>query len=239
MYLGEERIEEVDILQATIQYRFNDINLLTQALTHSSYINENGSGLKDYERFEFLGDAVIDLIVSDYSLKEFDDFSEGDLSKLRSRLVSEANLAYLARTIDLGRFLLLGRGEELTDGRNKDSILACSLEALFGAIFLDSGYHEASEAFLKIIKKADVESKIFDDQDYKSKLQEFLQGKQGKIPTYRVLKEEGPGHSKIFEIGVYVNKKILEKGTGKNKKEAEQKAAKRALKRIEKEDFDF
>lgn len=240
IFLLEEKFKKNDILEKKIGYHFKEKNLLVQALTHSSFINENGSsGLKDYERFEYLGDAVIGLIVSEFSFKKFDHYSEGGLSKLRSRLVSETNLAEIARTIDLGSFLLLGKGEELTNGRDKNSILANSLEALFGAVFLDGGYKKACSAFFRITKSMDITAKLSDDKDYKSKLQEILQEKIGKIPTYKVISESGPGHSKTFEVGVCLNRKILERGKGKSKKEAEQKAAKRVLKKIEKEDFHF
>lgn len=237
--LEEKRVEELDTLQKEIRYRFRDINLLNQALTHSSFINENSNSLKDYEKFEFLGDAVIELIVSEYSFKEFDSFSEGELSKFRSRLVSESNLAEIARRIDLGKFLLLGKGEERTDGRNKDSILASSLEALFGAIFLDSDYKKTCSVFLRIIENIDVNSRVLKDKDYKSKLQELFQEKVGRLPIYKVIDEHGPDHSKTFTIGIYLNRKILERGKGRSKKGAEQSAAKVLLEKIKKEGFHF
>ncbi|HUU49344.1 MAG TPA: ribonuclease III [Nitrospinota bacterium] len=237
--LGNRRIKDLDIVQKKIKYKFKNIDLLNQALTHSSFINENSKEFKDYEKFEFLGDAVIGLIVSEYSLREFDNFSEGELSKFRSRLVSKANLANLAQTIDLGKFLLLGKGEERTNGRDKYSILASSLEALFGAIFLDSGYKKTSSVFLKFLKNTDISSKFFDDRDYKSKLQELFQEKMGKRPVYKVVDEYGPDHSKTFEIGICINKKILERAKGRSKKEAEQNAAKMVLRKVKKEGFNF
>ncbi len=226
----KERKEELAKLQKTLAYSFMEVKLLNKALTHKSYVNETEENLKHNERFEFLGDSVLDLIVSEYMIRKFSDYKEGVLSKIRAGVVNESCLAKLARKIDLGDYLLLGRGEEMSGGRNKPSLLANAYEALVGAIYFDSNLETAAKVLLPSIKK---EIKGFietpESRDYKSDLQEYTQNKMVCIPAYKVTKEIGPDHEKQFEVVVSIKNKSRGKGMGRSKKEAEQAAAKMAL----------
>jgi len=226
----KERKEELAKLQETLGYSFREIMLLNKALTHKSYVNETDGNLKHNERFEFLGDSVLDLIVSEYMIRKYSDYKEGVLSKIRAGVVNESCLAKLARKIDLGDYLLLGRGEEMSGGRKKPSLLANAYEALAGAIYFDSDLKSAAKVFLPSIKK---EIKGFIEtpecRDYKSDLQEYTQNKMVCIPAYKVTKEIGPDHEKQFEVVVSIKDKSRGKGMGRSKKEAEQAAAKMAL----------
>jgi len=226
----KERKEELAKLQKTLGYSFRDVRLLNKALTHKSYANETGKNLKHNERFEFLGDSVLDLIVSEYMIRKYSDYNEGALSKIRAGVVNESSLAKLARKIDLGNFLLLGRGEEMSGGRSKSSLLANTYEALAGAIYYDSDLKSAAKVFLPNFKK---EIKAYietpESRDFKSDLQEYSQNKMACIPVYKVTKEIGPDHEKQFEVVVSIKDKSLGKGMGRSKKEAEQAAAKMAL----------
>lgn len=226
----KERKEELAKLQKTLAYSFMEVKLLNKALTHKSYVNETEENLKHNERFEFLGDSVLDLIVSEYMIRKYSDYKEGVLSKIRAGVVNESCLAKLARKIDLGDYLLLGRGEEMSGGRNKPSLLANAYEALVGAIYFDSNLETAAKVLLPSIKK---EIKGFietpESRDYKSDLQEYTQNKMVCIPAYKVTKEIGPDHEKQFEVVVSIKNKSRGKGMGRSKKEAEQAAAKMAL----------
>ena len=228
-------MEALAILQETLGYSFKEIKLLNKAVTHKSYVNESGESLKHNERFEFLGDSVLDLIVSDYLIRQYSDYKEGALSKIRAAVVNETCLAGLARQLDLGAFLLLGRGEEMSGGRNKASLLANAYEAVAGAIYCDSNLETAANILLPQIKK---EINKFADtrvsRDYKSDLQEYTQNKFFCIPIYKVVRETGPDHEKQFEIIVYAKDVNVGKGTGRSKKEAEQAAAKMALEKYPK-----
>jgi len=228
--LSPERIQKLDSLQATIRYQFQDSALLNKALTHKSYVNENQQFLKDNERFEFLGDSVLDLIVSGYMIKSFPSFSEGTLSKIRAAVVNETCLAGLAREIDLGQYLLLGKGEESSGGRNKNSLLANAYEALAGAVYYDGGFEAALEIYLPVLER---EIAQYSDSarflDYKSELQELTQVEFNCIPVYRIVNETGPDHAKQFEVVVIIKEEIRGRGEGRSKKEAEQKAAFSAL----------
>jgi len=225
-----ERREELASLQKTLGYTFREIKLLNKALTHKSYVNETDGDLKHNERFEFLGDSVLDLIVSEYMVRKFSDYKEGVLSKIRAGVVNESCLAKLALNIDLGAFLLLGRGEEMSGGRKKASLLANAYEAMAGAIYFDSDLDTAAKILLPGIKK-EITSFIEtpESRDYKSDLQEYTQNKMACIPAYQVTKEIGPDHEKQFEIIVSIKDKSRGKGMGRSKKEAEQAAAKMAL----------
>ncbi len=228
--MSPERIEELGPLQQTLGYQFKNPALLNKALTHKSYVNEKVESLKNNERFEFLGDSVLDLIVSDYLITAFPDYSEGMLSKIRAAVVNEACLAELARRINLGDYLLLGRGESQSGGREKNSLLANAFEALVGAVFQDGRLDEVNRVFmgeLKIRIADRVDSGLF--QDFKSELQEYTQTHMNCIPAYKVVGETGPDHSKTFEVDVTVQNESKGRGKGKNKKEAEQAAAKEAL----------
>lgn len=225
--LSEERLKQLDVLQENLGYSFRNLNLLNKALTHKSYVNERSSAIKNNERFEFLGDSVLDLIVSDYTVTAYADHNEGPLSKIRASVVNESCLARLAGGIKLGDYLLLGRGEELSGGRNKNSLLANVFEAVAGAVYLDSNMETANAVFLPLLQdEINQYARTSNFRDYKSDLQEYTQVKLGCIPAYKVVKEIGPDHSKTFEVMVFVKNQGHGMGRGRSKKEAEQAAAK-------------
>ncbi len=217
-------------LQENLGYSFKNLNLLIKALTHKSYVNENQESLKHNERFEFLGDSVLDLIVSDYMVRKYSEHKEGALSKIRAAVVNETCLAELALNIDLGKYLFLGKGEEQSGGRNKPSLLANAYEAVVGGIYYDSDLKTTADVLLPALKKEInkyVETNEF--RDFKSDLQEYTQNKLVCIPSYKVTRETGPDHEKKFEVIVLVKDVMKGKGIGRSKKEAEQAAAKVAL----------
>jgi ribonuclease-3 len=219
-------------IQQRIGHPFRDRELLERALTHKSYANENKVSYHN-ERLEFLGDAVLNLVVSEYLMNACSDSTEGDLSRLRASIVSEPALAMVAREIGLGNHLLLGKGEEQTGGRNKDSLLADSLEALIASIYLDAG-NDAVEAFITrffedVMKKACATGGTL---DYKTSIQELCQERLRQLPEYRVVSETGPDHRKQFEVALLIRGEVQGRGIGRNKKEAEQKAAKEALEKL-------
>lgn len=226
------KIDWLEPLEKDLGYKFKNIELLKTAFTHSSYANENKMKItENNERLEFLGDAILNLIVSHYLYKKYQDYPEGELTKIRATVVCESSLAFAARKINLGKYLLIGKGEETTGGRERDSILADASEALTGAIYIDSDFDTTSKLLLKNFEEdivyAVAKGALF--IDYKTDLQEkFQRIKKSKI-EYRVLKEVGPDHNKIFYMDVVVNDKTIGKGSGRNKKEAEQMAAKQAL----------
>ncbi len=224
--------DKLSIFEEKINFKFNNIDILINALTHSSYANEHkGKYYEHNERLEFLGDSVLNIIVSDYIYKKYPYYPEGELTKLRAAIVCESSLAFISRQINLGEYLILGKGEETTGGRERDSVLADAFEALLGGIYLDGGLEKAKEFFINIFKKNVVfleeEKDLF--FDYKTKFQEIFQKKFGSKIEYTIEKEEGPDHDKVFYVDVVVDNKILGRGLGKNKKEAEQMAAKEAL----------
>ncbi len=229
--LSTERTQELACLQKQIGYTFRDILLLNKSLTHKSYVNENSQPLKDNERFEFLGDSVLDLIVSGYMIKAFPNFSEGTLSKIRAAVVNESCLTELARQIDLGKYLLLGKGEESSGGREKNSLLANAYEALAGAVYFDSDLETALNIYLPVLEKEIAKyAETARFRDHKSELQEYTQTHFNGIPNYNIVNEKGPAHAKEFEVVVLVQEIIRGRGNGKSKKEAEQAAAQSALK---------
>ncbi len=221
----EERLTE---LEKKIQYQFQDRRLLRQALTHSSYANEQRINKSaDYERLEFLGDAVLELVSSDFLFREEKDMAEGQLTRRRSSIVCEPALAFCARDIALEKYILLGKGEETTGGRQRDSIVSDVMEAVIGAIYLDSGIEEASRFIHRFIL-SDLEHKqLF--YDAKTILQEAIQQEGKESPHYELLKEEGPEHEKTFLVEVMVGEQKLGSGSGHSKKAAEQQAAYQAL----------
>ena len=213
-------------LEKNIDYKFSNIEILKTALTHSSYANENRMKITDNnERLEFLGDAIINSIVSQYLYKKYLNYPEGELTKIRAKVVCESSLAFIARKIDLGRYLLLGKGEEATGGRDRDSILADASEALIG------DFETTNKLLLKKFE-ADLVYAVAKGAlfiDYKTDLQENLQRISKAKIEYKVIREEGPDHNKIFHIDVIVNDETVGTGSGRNKKEGEQMAAKDAL----------
>jgi len=231
--MGPERKEKLVPLQERLGYRFRDLNYLNKALTHKSYVNESPDSLKNNERFEFLGDSVLDLIVSHYMVRNFPDFAEGALSKIRAAVVNENCLAQLSRQIDLGSYLLLGKGEELSGGRSKPSLLANTYEAVVGAVYFDSELETTRNTFLSQLEpEIKKYAETWEFRDFKSELQEFTQVKLSCIPSYKVVKETGPDHAKQFEVVVLTQNEVRGRGRGKSKKEAEQNAAQNALERL-------
>lgn len=234
--LNPERLQELATLQQSLAYEFKNPALLNKALTHKSYVNEKSETLKNNERFEFLGDSVLDLIVSDYLITAFPDFSEGKLSKIRAAVVNEGCLAELARKLDLGQYLLLGRGERQSGGHDKNSLLANAFEALVGALYKDGQLGEVERVFMGELKtqiSKRIDSRLF--QDFKSELQEYTQTHMNCIPSYKVVGEAGPDHEKTFEVEVNFQSGPQGRGQGRNKKEAEQAAARDALNSFRKE----
>lgn len=221
-------LKDLESLENKIGYVFRDKNLLRQAITHSSFTNEQKiNKLADYERLEFLGDAVLELISSEFLFMKYKDFSEGKLTKMRASMVCEPSLAFCARDLNLGNFLLLGKGEENTGGRKRDSITSDAMEAVIGAIYLDGGMEEAKNFIYRYIL-SDLENKqLF--YDSKTNLQELIQGKLKKEFSYRLVEESGPEHDKVFVVEVLMEETIIGAGKGRTKKAAEQEAAYKAL----------
>src|SRR3982750_2115390 len=223
-------------LESRLGHRFRDAVLRETAMTHTSWLNEAGRPERsDNERLEFLGDAVLDLVVSDVLMQRFPTRREGDLSRARAALVSETALAQVALAIDLGRYIQLGRGEERTGGRARPSILANTLEALMGAIYVDAGFDVvaavAARLFEDRVEAVDQHARL----DYKSRLQERAQALWQTAPVYEVIAEEGPDHDKRFEVALTLAGRPYGRAIGRSKKEAEQGAAAAALEMIERE----
>ena len=222
---------KLEEFQEIIGYKFNNKFLLKQALVHSSYANEKGIGKKgSNERLEFLGDAVLELVSSEFLYAKYKDKSEGELSKLRASFVCEAALNFCSKQIRLGEFVLLGKGEETTGGRERPSIISDCFEALIGAIYLDGGFANAKEVILKFILN-EYENKVF-FYDSKTILQEVIQSQDSKSVEYTPISEEGPDHLKKFVVAVKIDGKTIGMGEGVSKKSAEQAAAYEALKKL-------
>ena len=211
-------------------YAFKNKDLLFEALCHSSYANEFKIR-KNNERLEFLGDSVLSLIVATYLYKKFPNGVEGDLSKIRASLVCDKILAENAKAINLGEMVLLGKGEELSGGRKRISILEDAFEAVIGAIYLDGGFPPVRKFVLKFIPD-DISGKPDAAFDYKTSLQELIQRNPDEKANYILVEEKGPAHDKEFRVQVHYNKKVLGEGKGRSKKTAEQMAAKKALEKI-------
>lgn len=226
--------ERVKVLEERLQFSFPDRRLPLSAITHKSYANEHKDhGGTDNERLEFLGDAVVDLAISHRLMDQFPLAQEGELSKLRALIVNEDGLARIARALKLGELLLLGRGEELTGGRDKASVLADALEAVLGAIYLSGGMSAVLTTIDQFFSEALAGvAQGRSGYDYKTRLQEEAQLRLKLSPRYRVVSETGPDHEKLFEIEVVAGDGISARATGRSKKEAEQAAAKVALERL-------
>ena len=221
---------DISKAEQALNLTFSDKALLQRALTHRSYINENPDyPLEDNERLEFLGDAVLNLAISHLLMQRFPDLAEGELSRTRAHLVNETRLAAIAREICIGPHLLLGKGEALTDGRNKNSILADAIEAVIAAIYLDGGF-DAAFAFIEnqFAERLRTADRRRDEADYKSRLQERVQSVYHDVPRYQVIDSSGPDHDKTFRVRVSVAG-ITAEGDGKSKKSAEQEAARAGL----------
>jgi len=217
------------MIDKKLGYKFKNKHVLKTALTHSSYANE--TSVESNERLEFLGDAVLGFIVARLLYDMFPDAAEGKLSKMRSAIVSRMNFAHFARELKIDKQILLGKGEENTGGRKRQSNLAGAFEAVIGAVFIDGGYKKVYSIVSRLLKNClNGKEEIF--KDYKTKLQELAQREYKKVPKYKVVLEEGPPHDKFFHIEVKLGRKSLGMGVGRNKKQAEQAAAKEGLENI-------
>lgn len=224
-------------LSQKLGYTFKKQEILIQAFRHSSYVNEQtDSDLRDNERLEFLGDAVLDLAISHVLMELFQDSKEGDLSKCRATVVNENGLYQVARTLALGDYLTLGKGEEVTGGRKRPSILANTMEAVLGALYLDAGFEKTKEIirrlFLPLLEEIETDKTV---NDYKSQLQEYTQEVYKTRPEYVLVGENGLPHDKTFRVALHLKGKAMAEGEGKSKKEAEQKAAKKAFECLKRE----
>ena len=223
--------KNIEVLEKTLGYKFTDEKLIIEALTHKS-----NKQPYDNERLEFLGDAVLDLIVGEYLFNKFPNSDEGKLSKIRASLVNESGFDMLARSINLGEYIYLSNAEENNGGREKPSLLANAFEAIIGAIYLESGLSKANEIVISLIEKnhKDISlDSLF--KDYKTTLQELTQARFGQTPQYRVVASRGPDHKKEFEVAVTIEDKEYARAIGKSKKIAQQVAAEEALKMLNKE----
>lgn len=217
-------------LQKKIGYKFKNKDLLNEALTHSSFANEHKSKhIKYNERLEFLGDAVLSIVVADYIFKNFPELPEGELTKLRAALVCEKTLFEFAKKIDLGNYLVLSKGERNNGGAERPSILSDAFEALIAAIYVDGGIEPAAKHILNFVIPAIKSSKKKQINDYKTTLQEIIQKNPGEQLDYIIVSESGPDHDKHFVVEVHLNSNVIGKGGGHSKKEAEQQAAREAL----------
>lgn len=234
MKLIKRRMNNIEELEKNIGIVFSNKELLETAITHRSYINEHRKVKEHNERLEFLGDAVLELIVSDFLFKKFSDRAEGELTSFRSALVRTDSLALTAKDLKLGEYLLLSKGEEDSGGKEKDFLLANTFEAVLGAIYLDKGY-DISKEFVEqhLLPKIDdiVEFRL--DIDSKTRIQELAQSIHKSTPEYEVIKEEGPDHDKTFTVVVKVNDKVIGEGVGSSKQRAEEQAAKVGVQYIE------
>lgn len=226
-------MEQLKEFQKKIGYQFQQEGLLRQALTHSSYANEHRmKKLSDNERLEFLGDAVLEIVTSDFLYHEHTDVPEGELTRVRASIVCEQTLAFCTRALNLGDYLFLGKGEDQTGGRKRKSILSDAFEAIIGAIYLDGGFANAKEFIHRFILNDMEHKKLF--YDSKTILQEIVQGHTDETLTYVLLKEEGPDHNKSFEVSAMLDGQEIGRGIGRTKKSAEQRAAYRGILTIRK-----
>ena len=219
-------------LEVAIGYRFRDITLLQNALSHSSYANERWhDSLKSNERLEFLGDSILGMVTAEYLYRHFPDRPEGDLTRMRADMVCEQALSAVAERIGLGEHLLLGHGEETGGGRERHSILADALESVIAACFLDGGM-EAARQFIDRFVLTEVPVKQMRNLDYKTALQELVQQKKNQVLTYTLVGESGPDHDKHFQVQVMLNGEVIGSGEGRSKKKAEQDAARIAIEKL-------
>lgn len=217
-------------LEASLGHSFQDKALLTEALTHRSFANEyQVENLPDNERLEFLGDAVLDLVTSEYLMATLPEAPEGQLTRIRAEVVSMPGLARIAGSLDIGSAMLLGKGEERSGGREKSSLLADAVEALIGAVFTDGGFDAARAVVLPLFVPMLEEASKVEGQDFKSRLQEILQASQRALPLYKVADASGPDHERIFLVEVILDDTVISSGQGRTKKSAEQAAAELAL----------
>jgi ribonuclease-3 len=230
--MNKERKKDLKEFQDILGLYFNNIELLNVALTHSSYANQFNLTYNDHnERLEFLGDSILSMVVSEYLYKKYKNKQEGKLTRIRAGVVCESSLAEVSRRLLINKYIRIGKGEELSGGREKDSLLADACEAVIAAIYLDQGLEKVREFVVyNLAEKIDLISNNYNYRDYKSKLQEYVQKSLLAVIKYSVVNEMGPPHDKTFEVEVYLDNKCYGRGSGKSKKEAEQNAAKEALK---------
>lgn len=222
----------MESLERRLDYKFNNIKLLKNALVHSSYANEMRGDIHSNERLEFLGDSVLSIIVAEHIYNRYPDMPEGELTKIRASLVCEKSLCIFARELALGDYLLLGKGEDKNGGRERDSILADAFEAVLAAIYIDGGFEKAKKHIYNTVLR-DVDHHIDDTEsfkDFKTLLQEIIQRNPEESISYILIDEQGPDHDKIFTVQVRLNSNVIGQGIGKSKKQAEQMAACQALK---------
>jgi len=232
--VNKKRKAELNELLQSLDLTCHNYDRLDTALTHSSYTFENKlSPLESNERLEFLGDAVLKLIASDYLHERFPDYSEGELTKIRAILISDNTLTKIANQINLSKYLKVGYHEEKLGGRTRPSTLACAFEAMLGALYLDGKIHDLQLTLISLFEDTVTEiDKSTSKYNFKALIQEYTQAEGGGLPEYRILKEEGPPHSRSFEIGVFINDELCGIGAGKSKKEAQQKAAEMAARSL-------
>jgi len=224
--VNQVRKKELQLFEKNAGIRFRKLDFLNLAFSHRSFANESKEIIENNEKLEFLGDSVLGLVVSEYLYKSLPGKNEGDLARIKSFVVSEESLAVIAKLIKVDNFILIGKGEEYSGGRNKKAILADCMEAIIGAYFLDSGF-KASQKFILMYLIPEI-NKVLENRhkkDYKTLLQEYVQKEYKTYPKYSLMKKAGPDHDRTFWIEVKVNKEVYGPGVGKNKKEAEQKAA--------------
>jgi ribonuclease-3 len=236
--IDQKRLTLLHELENKLGYCFQNISLLSTALTHKSYVNENPQRcLEDNERLEFLGDAVLGLCVSEFIFKKYEHFPEGQLTRLRAALVNEKNLAMIAVSLNIGAGLLLGRGEELSGSRNKKTLLADALEAVIAAVFLDADFATTKRVLDRILEAVPEQLNLQEFYfDYKTALQEFCQKNYKTLPVYTLMKSDGPEHARIFTVEVSVQERYKGRGTGTSKKNAQQQAAKRVWEMLKNEE---
>lgn len=221
----------MESLEKKLGYRFQDRALLDEALNHSSYANEHRGGLGSNERLEFLGDSVLGFVSAEHLFRKHPDLPEGDLTRMRASLVCEQSLYEVARELELGSYLKLGRGEEAGGGRERQSILADAMEAVFAAVYLDGGIEAVRELIVRVLLSQAADSQ--ERKDYKTTLQEVVQRRSGQVLTYHMISQSGPDHNKTFLFEVRLNDESVGRGEGRSKKEAEQAAARDALEKME------
>lgn len=224
--VSQERKKELHLFEKNAGIRFRKLSFLNLAFSHRSFANESKESIENNEKLEFLGDSVLGLVVSEYLYKNLTGKNEGDLARIKSFVVSEDSLVLIARELKIDNFILIGKGEEYSGGRNKKAILADCTEAVFGAYFLDSGFKASQGFILKyLVPEIDKVLENRHKKDYKTLLQEYAQKRFKSYPKYSLIKKVGPDHDRTFWIEVRVDNKAYGPGTGKNKKEAEQQAA--------------
>ncbi|MDA3901237.1 MAG: ribonuclease III [Spirochaetes bacterium] len=239
MHELKNRSKALTKLQNILKVKFTNLDILNRSLTHRSYANELPYLIKENERLEYLGDSVLGLIINEYLYKRFESYHEGDLAKIKSTVVSEEMLAAVAFELKIGQFILLGKGEDHSGGRKRPSILANTVEAIIGAMYLDCGLKQTKKFILSVFKKyIDQVDKIPTMRDPKTSLQEIIQKKYKKKPDYMLLKEEGPDHKKLFTVALTIEKRVVIEGTGTSKRRAEIDAARKILNKIRHEGFE-